>query len=187
MESTRSKNRKHKNYTKQKSKSVSDDADEKEHLMSSVDKIRADHLATTPVSPVGNIVDMQGSLDHGSVDKNEDDKNENKNNLNKDSNKEKSESIKAVDNQEASKKQQDDKDVKIEIETVENNNSQSESIDAENKVVASAEIKNTEKEVAADQKNTTDEVSESSVKSVSESQGICHLKVNLNNFQVFIL
>lgn len=180
MENTRSKNRKHKSYTKQKSKSVNDDVDEKEHIMSSVDTIRAGHhLATTPVSPVGNIVDMQGSLDHGSIDKNEDEKNENKINISKDSNKDKSENNKMIVNQETNKKQQDDKDVKSETETVENN-SQSENVDAENKVAAPVEIKNAEKEVAADEKNTVDEVSESSIKSASEIQGICHLKVHLN-------
>jgi len=172
IESTRTKNRKHKSYMKQKSKSVSDDVDEKEHILNSVDRIRTGHLATTPVSPVGNIVDMQGSLDHRSVDKNEDEKSENKMNVNNDSNKDKNESNKMMDDQEASKKQQDDKDIKSETETMENGNSQSENVDAENKIAVPVEVKNAEKEVAADQKNTADEVSESSIKSGSENQGI---------------
>ncbi|KAL6262376.1 hypothetical protein P5V15_007465 [Pogonomyrmex californicus] len=186
MENTRSKSRKHKSYMKQKSKSITDDIDEKEpHISSSVDKIRANHLATTPVSPVGNIVDMQGSLNHGSIDKNEDDKNENKI-INKDTakiiNKDTAENEqssfndcnKVVDNQEANKKQEIDKDVsnrdiKNETETVEANNA-SENVNVENKIAVSAENKSIEKEDTADQKNT-DEFESSIKQSVSESQG----------------
>ncbi|XP_072748156.1 Golgi-specific brefeldin A-resistance guanine nucleotide exchange factor 1 [Anoplolepis gracilipes] len=176
IENTRSKNRKHKSYTKQKSKSVTDDIDEKEPLiLSSVDRIQASHLATTPVSPVGNIVDMQGSLDHGSIDKNEDEKNENKIDTNKDNNK----CNKAVDNQETNKNQEKEdkdvnsKDVKNETETIEINGA-SENVNIENKTVASTETKIVEKEDAIDQKNTLNETSlnESSIKqSVSENQG----------------
>ncbi|XP_012064211.1 PREDICTED: golgi-specific brefeldin A-resistance guanine nucleotide exchange factor 1 [Atta cephalotes] len=175
IENTRGKNRKHKSYTRQKSKSTTNDIDEKEPMISSsVDKIRTGHLATTPVSPVGNIVDMQGSLNHGSVDKNEDEKSESKNNINKDNIKDRNDCIKAVDNQETNKKQEIDtdesnKDVKNEIETVEVNNA-SENINVENKVAALTESNSVEKEDAADQK-ITDE-SESSIKqSISENQG----------------
>jgi len=187
IENTRSKNRKHKSYTKQKSKSITDDVDEKEPLiLSSVDRNRANHLATTPISPVGNIVDMQGSLDHGSIDKNEDEKSESKIDANKDSKINKC--SKAVD-QETNKKQENDKDVtnidsKIETETIEVNDT-SENVNIENKtvvstetkIVASTETKLVEKEDAVDQKNTIDKASESSVKqSVLENQGICNFK-----------
>lgn len=175
MENTRSKNRKHKSYTKQKSKSITDEMDEKEsNISSAVDKMRAGHLATTPVSPVGNIVDMQGSLNHGSVDKNEDEKSESKINNNKDNNKDGNDCIKAADNQETNKKQEIDKDgnnreIKSEIETIDTN-STPENIDV-NKVAALVESKSAEKEDTADQK-ITDE-SESSIKqSISENQGL---------------
>lgn len=175
MENTRSKNRKHKNYVKQKSKSTTDDIDEKEsNISSAVDKIRAGHLATTPVSPVGNIVDMQGSLNHGNVDKNEDEKNENKIN-NKDNTKDGNDCIKATDNQDVNKKQEIDKDgsnrnVKSEIETNEAN-SPSENINVEIKVAALTESKSVDKEDMADQK-TTDESESSFKQSTSENQGI---------------
>lgn len=188
MENTRSKNRKHKSYTKQKSKFTTDDIDEKEsNISSAVDKIRAGHLATTPVSPVGNIVDMQGSLNHGSVDKNEDEKSENKNNISKD-NKDGNDCIKATDNKEIDKKQEIDqdgnnRDVKSETETIEIN-SVPENIDV-NKVAALTENKNMEKEDTGEQK-VKDE-SESSIKqSISENQGtcsFCYFKINFNNFQ----
>ncbi|XP_025992136.2 Golgi-specific brefeldin A-resistance guanine nucleotide exchange factor 1 [Solenopsis invicta] len=175
MENTRSKNRKHKSYAKQKVKSTLDDSEEKEsHITSSVDKIRAGHLATTPVSPVGNIVDMQGSLNHGSIDKNEDEKSESKINTSKDNAKDGSDCIK-VDNQEASKKQEvekdgSSKDGKNEMETVEAN-SAPENISVENKVAASEESKSVEKEDGAVDQKITDQ-SESSIKqSASENQG----------------
>ncbi|EFN64799.1 Golgi-specific brefeldin A-resistance guanine nucleotide exchange factor 1 [Camponotus floridanus] len=182
IENTRSKNRKHKSYTKQKSKSITDDVDEKEPLiLNSVDRNRANHLATTPISPVGNIVDMQGSLDHGSIDKNEDEKSESKIDASKDSKINKC--SKAVD-QETNKKQENDKDVtnidgKNETETIEVNDT-SENVNIENKtavstetkIVASTETKLVEKEDAIDQKNTIDKASESSIKqSVLENQG----------------
>lgn len=186
MENTRSKNRKHKNYTKQKSKSTTDDIDEKENISSAVDKIRAGHLATTPVSPVGNIVDMQGSLNHRSIDKTDDEKNESKININKDE----SDCVKVTDNQEANKKQEIDKDgnnrdVKNESETIEANDT-AENIDVENKIAASVENKSVEKEDLVDQK-IIDE-SESSIKqSISENQGACSLYfiINFNIFQFF--
>ncbi|KAL6262377.1 hypothetical protein P5V15_007466 [Pogonomyrmex californicus] len=184
MENTRSKSRKHKSYMKEKSKSTMDIDEKEPHISSSVDKIRASHLATTPVSPVGNIVDMQGSLNHGSIDKNEDDNNENKiiskdtaKIINKNTAENEQNSFnnfnKVVDHQEANKKQEIDKDVssrdiKNETETVEANNA-SENVDVENKITVSAENKSIEKEDTADQKNTDE--SESSIKqSVSESQ-----------------
>lgn len=172
IENTRSKNRKHKSYTKQKSKSITDDVDEKESLiLSSVDRVRTSHLATTPVSPAGNIVDMQGSLDHGSIDKTEEEKSESKIDTSKDSSMNKC--TKTGDNQEDKKQDNNgdinSKDVKSEVETAEINDT---SKNIENKSVASTETKNVEKEDAVDQKNTMDETSESSVKqSVSENQG----------------
>ncbi|XP_012524648.1 Golgi-specific brefeldin A-resistance guanine nucleotide exchange factor 1 [Monomorium pharaonis] len=172
MENTRSKNRKHKSYTKQKSKPTADDADEKEqHVTSPVDKIRAGHLATTPVSPVGNIVDMQGSLNHGSIDKNEDEKNENK--INKDNTKDGNDCIKTDKDQEANKKQEVEKDesnrdVKSETEMVKTN-SVSESTDVENKVLT--ESKSVEKEDAAVEQKIIDEPEFSIKQSASENQG----------------
>lgn len=179
IDNTRSKNRKHKSYMKQKSKSAADDVDvdKDPHILSSVDGIRAsDHLASTPVSPVGNIVDMQGSLDHGVAEKNEDEKNDGKVNSGKDTSG-KNECGKAEDNQEVSKKQEDDKDgsngeVSGELETAEAK-STAENVDAENnKDVPREETKSPEKEDASEQRSTANDTSESSVKqTVSESQG----------------
>ncbi|KAL0099604.1 hypothetical protein PUN28_019787 [Cardiocondyla obscurior] len=175
MENTRSKSRKHKSYTKQKSKSTADDIDDKEsNISSTVDKIRSGHLATTPVSPVGNIVDMQGSLNHTSIEKSEDEKNENKINTNKDNTKDGNDCIKATDNQDGNQKQEIgkdgiNKDITSETETTKVNNLP-ENINIENKVPALVENKSVENEDTADQR-VTDE-SESSVKqSVSENQG----------------
>lgn len=199
MENTRSKSRKHKNYTKQKAKCTTDDVDEKEsNIFSSVDKIRSGRLASAPTSPVGNIVDMQGSLDHGSVDKNEDEKSENKINNKKDENKDSNECGKAMDNQEPSEKKEDkddkdasNKDVKSETQITETNDTSNENIDAEGKTV---DAKSIEKEDTTDQKSITDETCESSTKqSVPESQGIYYLYyivgyINYSvNSQVFIL
>lgn len=78
MENSRGKTRKGKNVGKQKStsggtnKQTVEQAEGEENetrLMSPVDRARAENLATTPVTPAGNIVDMQGSLDHGTPDK----------------------------------------------------------------------------------------------------------------------
>ncbi|XP_032687446.1 Golgi-specific brefeldin A-resistance guanine nucleotide exchange factor 1 [Odontomachus brunneus] len=176
VESTRSKNRKHKSYVKQKSKSAVDDVDDKEsNILNSIDGIRAGgHLASTPVSPVGNIVDMQGSLDHGSADKNEDEKNDRKVSGSKDTSG-KNECSKAID-QEASKKQEDDKDtsnkeVNSDVEMAEANRT-SENVDTENNKAVSEETKNVEKEDASEQKSMANDASGSSAKqSVSESQG----------------
>jgi len=172
MENTRSKNRKHKNYTKQKR-----DVDEKEsHIFNSVDKIRPGRMPITPVSPVGNIVDMQGSLDHGSVDKNEEEKNESKINNNKSGDKDSNECDKAVDSQKMNKKEDKDdkdassKDVENEVETIESNNV-SENVDTEDKTISEMDTRSIEKENIVDQKNT-DETCESIKQSVSENQGI---------------
>lgn len=178
MENTRSKNRKHKNYAKQKLKSAADDVDEKEpHIFSSVDKIRPGRLATTPVSPVGNIVDMQGSLDHGN-DKNEEEKSENKSNNKKDGNKDSNECSKAADNQETNKEENRDdkdassKDVKNEMETGEGNDG-SENVDAEGKTVA--DTKSVEKEDAINQKSADETCESSGKQSIAESQGTWRL------------
>lgn len=182
IENTRSKNKKHKSYVKQKSKSVTDEIDEKEsNILSSVDRIRAgNHLATTPVSPVGNIVDMQGSLDHGGTDKTED---ESKINANKDTNVKNECGNASVDSQEGNKKQEDDKDtsreISSEVESVEVN-SGPESVDTESKIISCEEAKNVEKEDTVVQKNTLDEAFESSTKSMSENQGTC----NFLNFDI---
>ncbi|KAF7995834.1 hypothetical protein HCN44_006941 [Aphidius gifuensis] len=70
---TRTKNRKIKNQTtKIKTKQSNDDNDEREEareLLSPVDRVKKNHLATTPITPAGNIVDMQGSLDQGTPEK----------------------------------------------------------------------------------------------------------------------
>lgn len=114
--------------------------------------------------------------------KTEDEKSDGKINTNKDTNAKNECGKTSVDSQEVDKKQEDDKDtskeVNSEIEVTEVN-SGSESIDVENKVVSCVEDKNVEKEDIVDQKNTVDEAFESSTKSVSESQGTCHL-LNLN-------
>lgn len=181
IESSRSKNRKHKSYTKQKIKSATDDTNEKEsHIFNSVDKIRPGRLATAPVSLVGNIVDMQGSLDHGSIDRNEDEKSENKINNKNEGNKDSNECGKAADNQETNQKEDKDKeasnkDVKNEMETTEVNDA-SENVNAESKPVSGMDAASVEKEDIVERKSATDETCESSIKqSVSESQGIVYI------------
>lgn len=83
MENTRTKNRKNKTYVKQKTKLSPDEDESEAQLLSPVERVRADHLATTPVTPASNIVDMQGSLDRGTPDRVDEDKNENKMNSTK--------------------------------------------------------------------------------------------------------
>ncbi|XP_012252835.2 Golgi-specific brefeldin A-resistance guanine nucleotide exchange factor 1 isoform X2 [Athalia rosae] len=83
MENTRTKNRKNKTYAKQKSKLTPDDDESETQLLSPVERVRAGHLATTPVTPSSNIVDMQGSLDRGTPDRADEEKNENKDNSSK--------------------------------------------------------------------------------------------------------
>lgn len=72
MENSRGKGRKSKSNWKQKEKSNTDsvgEIDEETELISPNDRGRpSGHLATT-VTLVGNIVDMQGSLDQGGVEK----------------------------------------------------------------------------------------------------------------------
>lgn len=66
IENSRPKSRKIKTNQKQpKAKVNNDDLDESDtkDLLSPVERIRDSHLATTPITPAGNIVDMQGSLD----------------------------------------------------------------------------------------------------------------------------
>lgn len=82
MDNTRSKSRKTKNHSKSKSQPNPDEIEDAEsQLLSPVDRVRANHLATTPVTPAGNIVDMQGSLDQSPPEKIEDDKSDNKNSV----------------------------------------------------------------------------------------------------------
>jgi hypothetical protein len=79
MESTRSKSKKNKINLKPKIKSNLDEIDDAEtQLLSPVERTKVNHLATTPVTPAGNIVDMQGSLNQVTPDKVEDDKSDNK-------------------------------------------------------------------------------------------------------------
>ncbi|XP_012270062.1 Golgi-specific brefeldin A-resistance guanine nucleotide exchange factor 1 isoform X2 [Orussus abietinus] len=69
------KNRKNKPHSKPKAKPTSEDIEEPDaHLLSPVERIKAGHLATTPITPAGNIVDMQGSLDQGTPERVEDEK-----------------------------------------------------------------------------------------------------------------
>ncbi|XP_043480044.1 Golgi-specific brefeldin A-resistance guanine nucleotide exchange factor 1 [Leptopilina heterotoma] len=82
MDNTRSKSRKTKNHSKSKSQPNPEEIEDAEsQLLSPVDRVRANHLATTPVTPAGNIVDMQGSLDQSPPEKIEDDKSDNKNSV----------------------------------------------------------------------------------------------------------
>lgn len=181
MENTRNKNRKNKNYGKQKVKCATDEVDEKEsNIFSSVDKIRLGRLpaASGQTSPVGNIVDMQGSLDHGSVEKNEDEKSENKNNNKEECNKDRIECDKAANHREANEKNEDkddkdedNKDAKSEAQTPESNDV-SESVDVAEKNQPEADSKSLEKEDTAEQKSAIDETCESSARqSVLEIQG----------------
>ncbi|KAK0166292.1 hypothetical protein PV328_004726 [Microctonus aethiopoides] len=80
IENSRPKSRKIKTHQKQKIKVNNDDIDDNEakDLLSPIERVRADHLSTTPITPAGNIVDMQGSLDQGTPDKPEEEKNEEK-------------------------------------------------------------------------------------------------------------
>ncbi|XP_011301518.1 golgi-specific brefeldin A-resistance guanine nucleotide exchange factor 1 [Fopius arisanus] len=75
-ENSRSKTRRLKNQSKQKINQNADEVDDSEtkELLSPVDRVRAGHLATTPVTPAGNIVDMQGSLNQSTPDKPDDEK-----------------------------------------------------------------------------------------------------------------
>lgn len=88
MESNRSKNRRNKSHFKQKARQNIDNvADiESQHIdIPSPTGVRSASLVT-PVTTMGNIVDMQGSLDQGSAEKTEEEKNENKDHNKKDLN-----------------------------------------------------------------------------------------------------
>ncbi|OAD60695.1 Golgi-specific brefeldin A-resistance guanine nucleotide exchange factor 1 [Eufriesea mexicana] len=67
MESNRSKNRRNKSHFKQKAKQSTESIGENQ-LPSPTDRVRSSCL-TTPVNSVGNIVDMQGSLDQENLKK----------------------------------------------------------------------------------------------------------------------
>ncbi|XP_076292687.1 sec7 domain-containing protein garz [Lasioglossum baleicum] len=107
MENTRSKNRRNKNHYKQKPKPNPEETDDSEvQPLNSVDRVKPSHLATTPVAPGGNIVDMQGSMDQGTTENTED---ENKENGGKDSNG-KGDGPKQEDDSEAKGKEEDAED-----------------------------------------------------------------------------
>lgn len=79
MENTRNKPKKTKIQIKPKSKSNPDEIDDQEaQLLSPVERVKINHLATTPITPAGNIVDMQGSLNQATPDKLDDDKSDGK-------------------------------------------------------------------------------------------------------------
>ncbi|XP_066598661.1 Golgi-specific brefeldin A-resistance guanine nucleotide exchange factor 1 [Prorops nasuta] len=84
MDNTNNISRKSKNYSRQKLKSNMDGDDSEIHATTVplTEKVKDNPLATTPVAPDGNIVDMQGPLNHNSSEKLEDKKNDN--NLNND-------------------------------------------------------------------------------------------------------
>ncbi|XP_017767139.1 PREDICTED: Golgi-specific brefeldin A-resistance guanine nucleotide exchange factor 1 [Eufriesea mexicana] len=84
MESNRSKNRRNKSHFKQKAKQSTESIGENQ-LPSPTDRVRSSCL-TTPVNSVGNIVDMQGSLDQGSIEKADEEKYDNKEHIKKDLN-----------------------------------------------------------------------------------------------------
>ena len=79
MENAKNKPKKNKTNLKPKVKPNLDDIDDTEaQLLSPVERVKINHLATTPVTPAGNIVDMQGSLNQVTPEKIDDDKSENK-------------------------------------------------------------------------------------------------------------
>ncbi|XP_031833133.2 sec7 domain-containing protein garz [Nomia melanderi] len=143
MESTRSKNRRNKSHFKQKVKPNPEDTDDSEvQLVNSVDRVKTGHLATTPVAPAGNIVDMQGSLEQGTMENAEDEKNDNKENGKKDLN-EKSDTSKEEDVEDGTKCKDNDEG------TVQSTNT---SMDKEQP--AQEECKNPENENADGQNQT---------------------------------
>ena len=85
MDNSRNKSKKNKILLKPKSKSSVDEMDDAEtQLLSPVERVKVNHLATTPITAAGNIVDMQGSLNQATPDKMDDDKtNASKNDINK--------------------------------------------------------------------------------------------------------
>lgn len=158
MENTRSKNRRNKSHFKQKPEPNLDDIGDPEiPLLSSVDRGKTEHLATTPVAPGGNIVDMQGSLDQGTVEKTEEKKNDTKDNNKKDLN-EKSETTKQEDDSEVKKKIEDITDITDTTECKESNDEteKSTNVSIEKEQVPQENNKSIETE-ETDEKNQTKE------------------------------
>lgn len=61
IENAKTKSKKSKTHPKSRAKINIDEMDDPEaQLMSPIDRMKKGHLATTPVTPAGNIVDMQG-------------------------------------------------------------------------------------------------------------------------------
>ncbi|XP_043262335.1 Golgi-specific brefeldin A-resistance guanine nucleotide exchange factor 1 isoform X1 [Colletes gigas] len=180
MESTRSKNKRNKNHFKQKAKPNLNDLDEMEApLLSSVDRVKTDNLSTPTVSPVGNIVDMQGSLDQGTIEKTEEEKSDTKDYNKKDLN-EKSEATKQESELDEQKKIQDETDT---MECKENNNESETSTNTltEKEQISQSENKSIEKE-EADEQNQIKETPP--IK--QESQGNCNNNI-LNKFNNYIV
>ncbi|XP_076161643.1 sec7 domain-containing protein garz isoform X2 [Ptiloglossa arizonensis] len=170
MENTRSKNRRNKSHFKQKPEPNLDDIGDPEiPLLSSVDRGKTEHLATTPVAPGGNIVDMQGSLDQGTVEKTEEKKNDTKDNNKKDLN-EKSETTKQEDDSEVKKKIEDITDITDTTECKESNDEteKSTNVSIEKEQVPQENNKSIETE-ETDEKNQTKEAL--SVKQENQSVG----------------
>ncbi|KAL2742703.1 Golgi-specific brefeldin A-resistance guanine nucleotide exchange factor 1 isoform X1 [Vespula maculifrons] len=168
MESTRTKHKKNKIHSKPRLKSNVDDIEDETHLLSSVDKVRAENVATSPVTAGGNIVDMQGSLDHGtSSDKIEDEKNDNKENNNKTDNS-KSESVK----DEISEEQKQENSLNDTKQKVHGEIEKTDSINGSQKdEISQVEIKILGKEDIVNTKGTLEEESNNSLKqNVAESQ-----------------
>ncbi|XP_076241109.1 sec7 domain-containing protein garz [Calliopsis andreniformis] len=151
MENTRSKNRRNKNHFKQKAAKVNaeDIGDTDTQLVSHVDRLKAGHLATSPVATAGNIVDMQGSLDQGTMEKMEEENKENKENNKKNPN-EKNEAVKQEIDSDTNKKQED---VKDNSENKENNEEteKSTNVSIEKEHVSQEESKSLEKEEVDEQ------------------------------------
>ncbi|CAB0044114.1 unnamed protein product [Trichogramma brassicae] len=131
METTKSKPKKNKISAKPKSKLNLDDMDDAEAQLLSpvekVEKVKVNHLATTPISPAGNIVDMQGSLNHGTSDKSDDGKGDSKTSAVKNINgKENSESNTAITDPEKKISKNENSENGQEIESLNNDNKLSE-------------------------------------------------------------
>lgn len=79
MENTRTQPKKSKINFKPKPKSNANEVEspETQTLSSPIERLKANHLATTPITPAGNIVDMQGSLDQTTPDKIDNEKSDN--------------------------------------------------------------------------------------------------------------
>ncbi|XP_058806216.1 Golgi-specific brefeldin A-resistance guanine nucleotide exchange factor 1-like [Phymastichus coffea] len=74
MENIKSKTKKNKNFNlKHKIKPNTDEFDDPEvQLLSPIERTKINYLATTPITPAGNIVDMQGSLNQVTPEKADD-------------------------------------------------------------------------------------------------------------------